>query len=512
MFLSKSILTKTVTSLLLILVFASFFPKKINLVIADLGQHLKTGEIFFNTGRIIKSNYYSYTEPDRPAVNHRWLSGVIFYVVYKYFDFVGLSIFFALLSGVTLFIFFRLIHKKVGFVCATALIFLASPFILSRVEIRPEVFSYLFTGFYLYLFTQYREGGLKFNKLLIIVFLIQVLWVNAHLFFVIGIFLSLVFAFNFYLENRYDSMRNFLSLSVLLVVASLINPSGIHGVFEPFAIFREYGVDVKENVGLINFFSLASEIPKSKGFLFMFFTVFILGIFSGVFVLRRFKNRKDWAWLILFIIFGSAPLIMIRMVAMFGYYSILYFGTLLANFPVLIQRASRVFRYFIPFFIINGPFLFPNYGVGLRPAVQDSANFFKSNNLHGPIFNNYDIGGYLIYNLFPDERVFIDNRPEAYSVSFAGKATGRLGSDESAWEKLDMEYRFNTIYLSLWGKKDSTKEFLFKRFGDAQWSTVFMDGYAIILVRDIPEFDNVVHDYRISNPSERYLSEPRPPY
>ena len=244
----------------------------------------------------------------------------------------------------------------------------------------------------------------------------------------------------------------------------------------------------------------------------MFFTVFILGIFSGVFVLRRFKNRKDWVWLILFIIFGSAPLMMVRLVAVFGYYSILYFGTLLANFPVLIQRASKVFRYFIPFFIINGPFLFPNYGVGLRPAVQDSANFFKYNNLHGPIFNNYDIGGYLIYNLFPEERVFVDNRPEAYSVSFAGKATGRLGSDEAAWEKLDMEYRFNTIYLSLWGKKDSTKEFLFKRFGDARWSTVFMDGYAIILVRDIPEFDNVVHDYRISNPGERYLSEPQPPY
>ncbi len=479
---------------------------------ADLGQHLKTGEIFFSTGQIVKTNYYSYTEPAYPAVNHRWLSGVIFYVVYKYFDFVGLSIFFALLSGITLFLLFQQIYKKVGFVCAVTLIFLAFPFILSRVEIRPEVFSYLFISFYLYLFTQYREGGLKFNKLLVTVFLTQVLWVNTHLFFVVGLFLCLAFAFSFYLENRYDSMRNFLSLFVLLTIASLINPSGISGILEPFTIFREYGVNVTENIGLINFFSLASEIPESKGFMFMFFAVFILGIFSGAFVLFRFKNRRDWVWLILFVIFGIAPLVMARMVAVFGYYTILYFGTLLASFPVLIQRASRVFRYFIPLFIINGPFLLPNYGVGLRPNVQDSANFFKSNNLHGPVFNNYDIGGYLIYNLFPEERVFIDNRPEAYSVSFARETTERLDGDEATWEKLDKEFRFNVIYLSLWGRRDSTKEFLFNRFEEARWNTVFMDGYAIILVKDIPEFDDVADKYRISNPRVRYLSEPFLPY
>jgi len=510
--LSKPNIIKTLTSLLLILVFASFFTKKINLVVADLGQHLKTGEIFFNTRQIIKTNHYSYTEPAYPAVNHRWLSGAIFYAVYRYFDFAGLSIFFALLSGVTLFIFFRLVYKKVGFVCAAMLVFLAFPFILSRTEIRPEVFSYFFISFYFYLFTQYREGRLKFSRLVIITFLTQMLWVNVHLFFVLGLFLCMAFAFSFYLEKRHVDMRKFLLLFVFLTTASLINPSGIYGILEPFSIFREYGVDVSENIGIIGYLSSDSEISENKSFIFIFFITFILGILSGLFVLFRFKNRGDWRWVILFIIFGLAFLMMARLVAIFGYYSILYFGTLLSNFPVIIQRASRVFKYFLPLLIINGPFLLPNYGVGLRPNVQDSANFFKANNLHGPVFNNYDIEGYLIYNLFPENRVFIDNRPEAYSVSFAREATERFYNDETVWEKLDKKYRFNTIYLSLWGKKDSTKEFLFKRFGEAQWNTVFMDGYAIILARDIPEFDGVINDYRISNPRERYLSQPRPAY
>ena len=38
---------------------------------------------------------------------------------------------------------------------------------------------------------------------------------------------------------------------------------------------------------------------------------------------------------------------------------------------------------------------------GLSPYIQESALFFRHNNIEGPIFNNYDIGGYLIFNLFP---------------------------------------------------------------------------------------------------------------
>jgi len=61
------------------------------------------------------------------------------------------------------------------------------------------------------------------------------------------------------------------------------------------------------------------------------------------------------------------------------------------------------------------------FGFGLVQGNNQSAQFFIDNNIKGPLFNNYDIGGYLIYHFYPQEKVFTDNRPEAYSVSFFEK-------------------------------------------------------------------------------------------
>jgi hypothetical protein len=63
----------------------------------------------------------------------------------------------------------------------------------------------------------------------------------------------------------------------------------------------------------------------------------------------------------------------------------------------------------------------PTMGLGLLPGVDASGDFFRENHIAGPIFNDYDTGGYLIYKLSidgPNQRVFVDNRPEAYTREF----------------------------------------------------------------------------------------------
>jgi len=98
-------------SLVLIISFA-FFAKKIILVNSDLGRHIKNGEIFFETGQIISTNYYSYTEPDLPVINHHWGSGVLFYLIQKLIGFEGLSFIYCLLSAITVFLFFKIAESK----------------------------------------------------------------------------------------------------------------------------------------------------------------------------------------------------------------------------------------------------------------------------------------------------------------------------------------------------------------------------------------------------------------
>ena len=55
-----------------------FFAQKIILVNADLGRHITNGRLFIENGVLISTNFYSYTEPDSPTINHHWGTGVIF--------------------------------------------------------------------------------------------------------------------------------------------------------------------------------------------------------------------------------------------------------------------------------------------------------------------------------------------------------------------------------------------------------------------------------------------------
>jgi hypothetical protein len=78
---------------LLLVLYGYLLAQKINLATADLGRHLKNGELFFKEQTIPKTNLYSYTYPNYPFVNHHWGSGVIFYLVKIIFGFRGLSFF-----------------------------------------------------------------------------------------------------------------------------------------------------------------------------------------------------------------------------------------------------------------------------------------------------------------------------------------------------------------------------------------------------------------------------------
>ena len=172
--------------------FALFFAHKILFINADLGRHIKNGEIIFSDftpfHALVSTNYYSYTEPGYSLVNHHWGSGLIYFAIWKLFGFTGLSLFQVLLNVVTVFIFFKIAEKKSDFIYAFFFFIISIPLIAGRTEIRPEAFSYFLAGVFYFFLIQYSEGKISFQKILIILLPLQLLWVNLHIFFVFGIF------------------------------------------------------------------------------------------------------------------------------------------------------------------------------------------------------------------------------------------------------------------------------------------------------------------------------------
>ncbi|MBI4648299.1 MAG: hypothetical protein HY738_17375 [Bacteroidia bacterium] len=232
---------------LVLIISFSFFAQKIVFVNADLGRHLKNGEIILSTSKVVSTNYYSFTEPDFPVINHHWGSGVLFYLIQKMTGFEGLSFIYCLLSAITVFLFFKIAESKSHMYMAFLFFMLCIPIISNRTEIRPEVFSLLLMAIYTFLLERFLSKKISFKKPLIVLPLLQLLWVNLHIFFVMGLIIIGAYAIHIWSLHKKEGAKQMGLLLGLCVVACFFNPFGIQGALTPLTIFKNYGYMVAEN-------------------------------------------------------------------------------------------------------------------------------------------------------------------------------------------------------------------------------------------------------------------------
>jgi hypothetical protein len=221
--------------------------------------------------------------------------------------------------------------------------------------------------------------------------------------------------------------------------------------------------------------------------------IFALAALSFILIAMKRKIKNSVTLFLAALFFSVFSWRAIRGIPMLGLFLAPVFG---ANFYYLIEdksaRLKKIIRYALVIFSIIILLIFLKFryvlapgipGIGLLPGTHSSAYFFKQNKIQGPIFNNYDIGGYLIYHLFPRERVFVDNRPEAYSVSFFKDEYVPMQEREDVWLGLDSRYNFNAIYFYRHDYTPWAQPFLIERLQDPKWAPVFVDDFTLILLK-----------------------------
>ncbi|MBI3232378.1 MAG: hypothetical protein HYZ51_04870 [Candidatus Doudnabacteria bacterium] len=404
--------------------------QKIDLPVADIGRHIKNGEIIVNSPRqdkwaVLKTNFYSYTEPNREFVNHHWLSGLVFYFVHHTFGFEGLSVFYILLVISAFFLFFRLAQKQAGSPIAAVLAVFILPIIASRTEVRPEGFTYFFMAVFYWLLWRWRMGMINPKRLFLLPIIIM-FWVNLHIGFIFGFLILFVFWFRalikFWQTKKAGNLYFLSFIGFLCLLAGLINPFFIKGLFYPLNIFREYGYLVVENQSVMFLERLAQG---SKLYFSLFKFLLVLSFLS--FFVRSFRQsgRAQFPYQD-FLLLASAGVLSLFAIRNFPVFGLLFLPIVSANIKSILPEFKHPAYKLMPVIVaavvlIAGSFRFweryqfsrETFGIGLKPQVNNAAEFFLSNHIRGPVFNNYDIGGYLVYYLYPAERVFTDNRPEA---------------------------------------------------------------------------------------------------
>ena len=119
----------------------------------------------------------------------------------------------------------------------------------------------LFMAILYYLFDKFEVT--KNIRWLYFLPLIMMLWVNMHIFFGIGLFMIGTLLLEDYLKNKKLDKKLFV-ICVISGLATLVNPSGIHGALLPFTIFQNYNFVVEENHSPFKIFSTTSGFVYTR--------------------------------------------------------------------------------------------------------------------------------------------------------------------------------------------------------------------------------------------------------
>jgi len=488
---------------------ASLALHKIDFSIDDLGRHIKNGELILH-GQfdVLFKNVYSLTDPNSPFINHHWLSGVVFYLLNQTIGFGGITIFGALILLLAFGILFLAALRKADF-WLVALFSLPTILMLAeRSDARPEIFSYLFIAIFIYALLRFEEQP-QSNAIFWLI-PVQILWVNLHIFFPIGLMLvGGVLIEKILLRWRRawgePIVRKTALLLLFLAFACLLNPNTLAGALYPLTIAQTVNANFQVQETVMPFFT--DSLWRDVSVMVLKFSAPLL-VLSFLFGLRRkpiwYALASAGSFLSAFFMERNIPL-----------FAMIFLPAITANFNGVFMFIRERLRWklqswyasfaFASALALAGVFLaFAIYGaqgklvvtkepgIGLLSNSGGAANFILSNDLHGPIFNNYDIGSYLVYYLYPMDHVFVDNRPEAYPSSFFSDVYEPALSDSAAWQKLDDQYHFNLIVFYLQDASWEGGNFIWQRINDPTWAVVYAGPHNIVFLRNTPEnFDTI---------------------
>lgn len=478
--------------LLLLFVF-SFLFRTDHSFDQDLGRHLKLGEIISQTREVPKTNLFSYTNPDFPFINTHWLFEVLVYWFSKTIGLGPLLILKVVVILAAVWLTIKIIPKEntilllpVGFIFLHVL--------RERAELRPEIFSFLFTASTLYILENWTKTGTKAVLLLPV---IQLLWINTHIYFFVGLLIQTIYIIHSLgvklahprgVLARHLGTRPLIFVFLLSVIVSLVNPNGVSGLLYPLNVTKNYGYTIVENQTM---FLLESIHFKDPNFLFVKLSTGLIGLSLLVTFFRRQWRIKD------ILLSVSGLVLALIHVRSFPYLVFLSLPGALQNFGVvpwnmvtkMLTIITAVLLILESYFYLNGDYYrfkddYHEVSLKFVESSKGVLNFVLSNNLPGPIYNNFDIGSYVFYRGYPKYQVFVDGRPEAYPSEFFQKVYIPTQSDYGKFKVLEQKWGFKTIIFSHTDQTPWGRTFLQSVVQDETWKLVYIDNSMVVFSKE----------------------------
>lgn len=458
----------------------------------DTWWHLRAGAWMVEHGQLLEVDPFSLTRMGESWIYPGWLSQIGLYWIYTQWGFAGLNIF----TGAMVLLAFTAIWlsmKGQPILRAFALLLGATA---SGVywSARPQIITFAITGIWMYLLEGARQGR---RKRLWCLPLLMILWVNIHGGFAVGFILLGIYLLGDLFEiarsvllegeklgvawttNR-EPVIHLLFISFGCLIAVNINPHGPVMLFYPF---KTISIGALQNY-IAEWQSPNFHLPE--------FIPFIALLFLTFFCLALSKEERPATDFLLLAVFGYMGLIAVRNIALFALISVpilaRHADSIIQTLPIrrrkqkeLPQRLARILNLFLAVLFtlmavirvvsqvsdeVNQQHLQDQLPVGAFAFIRDE----KPN---GPLFNSYNWGAYVLWELYPDYLSFVDGRTDLFGEKLLDQYI-HAWLAEPGWERLFDQWDIHLVLI----ESNAPLAKVLVREG---WKIRYQDEQAIIL-------------------------------
>jgi hypothetical protein len=452
----------------------------------DVWWHLRTGQLILGNHSLFRTDPFSFTRFGQPWINHEWLSEVLLFGIYRVAGSGGLIVAFGVVIAATfLLVFLRSPGRP--YLAAVMTLWGAVTSAQSW-GVRPQMFSLLLASIFLVLLeaSEQRPGLLWWTPPLML------LWVNLHAGYPIGLAFIGLFLLGEGLEAaagpepwqkflpRFKALGMVLALCLALVP---LNPNGFRIYWYPFETLRSAAM----HRFIHEWFSPDFHDPTYLPLLLM-----LLALIAGLALSPRCPRLRN---LLLLLVTIPAALHSIRHIPILVLVIVPVLGELaqaalersganrLLRTP-LIGSASRTLV--INFVVL---FAFTTFTVvRIRQVVNRQAEteakqfpmaaaaFLQQQHPPEPMMNHYNWGGYFIWKLYPQYRVFMDGRADVYGDALMTDFSDCYYLTDN-WRKSLQTWGIRTLVLP------PDAPLIVALRSSPEWTQIYADSEAVILTR-----------------------------
>ena len=456
----------------------------------DTLWHLRAGQWMVENGQHLHIDAFSHTQLGETWLNHSWLSQLTLYGLDSALGPVGLGLFTAILATGGMFFAFLQIDgdplvRALSVVAgAGAAAVFWSP--------RPQMFTFFFSGAVLYVLWLWQKRDI--NRLWAIP-LIILIWANMHGGYATG-FIILVLAMigegvrwllNDVIGAAEDEERVTLrpammiaALGLISALVTFVNPLGPRVLTIPF---QTVGINTLQDF-IQEWASPNFHQPWVWPFLWLLLGTYVAATVSS--------ERLDWGDAIMLSAWAYLALLAGRNIAVFA----------LVATPLLAEHLNAILRGFnitlrwrpptnITQSILNGVILIAlvalvmfKMSIAWSPDAiaeaqaafpTEAANYLRDEGPPGPLFNSYNWGGYLVWEL-PEYPVYVDGRTDLYGDAVLSTYLNIYFAQEG-WEDALDDGEINLVLVE---RSSPLTQLLMLH---DNWQQLYRDDQAIIFAR-----------------------------